>query len=340
MSRLLDQADIAPDKRMTRRIRQEATHLRIEINFSGHLDLLDADLMDPRVARDWSAGTRALQNDLRLALDAWPEIDEDSDSSVGATQRLLMRIHVRACELVLPDKIERRLDHYRLGKPLSLMDEFDHELPDDPALRAAVIQRVIAQVGRVENGIADPSNGVFYRRSSNALSRGFAYAAPGIAFILGGLALLLVAQFSDWFEFDSGWHLSNAQGMIGSYVVMVAGAIVHMLVESTKQSQSDNTKVTPITDGLDWLYLRWPGVVLSLVWMVVGVIMLRVTGIGATGTNTQQLAISFATGYSLDSVIGIWITRFDSAATKSVGTLSDLMQAQGTQNQPPRGVTN
>jgi hypothetical protein len=232
---------------------------------------------------------------------------------------------MRAAELVVPMRLNDRLAHYRVGKPLRFDQEFDHDLPD-AAARQQLLERLTAQAGRI-SGIIDADAGLVYKISPNKTYRVLTYLSPLIFTVAGGLFLWLIASLDDWgIGIDDSWGLNNLGQLMTAYLLVLAGTVVHLLVESAKQQQVGTVAILPITDGLDWLHLRWAGLGLTFVWLVAVVIALRVLGVETSG---DDLALYVAAGYSLDSVAGLFLTRFSASMGVGLKTLTGRVSGSG-----------
>jgi hypothetical protein len=75
-----------------------------------------------------------------------------------------------------------------------------------------------------------------------------------------------------------------------------------------------------VSSWLDWLHLRWASIALSFFPVIVTVLGLRLTH------HTGWPTVFFA-GYGVDSVAGLFLTRFDAAATKGVNILGKALKS-------------
>src|SRR5581483_9840372 len=190
----------------------------------------------------------------------WP-VPEDIQAARGrltSVRRLLWAVAVRAAELTVPITVNDRLRGYRVGKPLSFDREFEKELPYSK-MRAEVFKRLVGQAGRID-GILDPDTRLIYKRSPNGIVRGLTYVAPVLLAVGGGAIMWLLSVVAPKIGLPDGWHLERSGELIGAYVLVLSGAVLHLLVASAKQAQIGAIRVTPIANTLDWLHLRWPSV--------------------------------------------------------------------------------
>jgi hypothetical protein len=105
----------------------------------------------------------------------------------------------------------------------------------------------------------------------------------------------------------------TAPELLGAYLLVLAGAVLHLVVENVKQGQSGNVPILAIGDGLECLHLRWAGLGLSFLPVLVTVIGLRILG---AGNDPDELTVYVFAGYSVDSVSGLFLTRFDASGRR------------------------
>jgi hypothetical protein len=108
-------------------------------------------------------------------------------------------------------------------------------------------------------------------------------------------------------------------------VLVLAGALGHLLTERTKRIQdSSSGQIVVVGDLLRWLHLRWAGICLSIAWVAVTAVVLKVTDQDSTVT-------AIAAGYASDSFAGLFIGRFaDIAGTRVTALKTALGLASST----------
>lgn len=122
-----------------------------------------------------------------------------------------------------------------------------------------------------------------------------------------------------WLDLTEGlwrdWDL-----VLRAYALVLAGVAMHLVVTAQKERQAQSGAPLPLGSPLDWLHTRWAGVAWTFVCAVIVVF-----GMGLNDfTNVQTADVAYLylfAGYSVDSVAGLFLTRFDALAQKGVATL-------------------
>lgn len=295
-----------------------------DLGFADEAATLRADVdADPTVARHWAAGAHAVTDDLRRLTDDLERLTlVMRGGDIDVARRHVNAIVQRCAELVVPMKINDRIEGYRVGKPLDFEAEFAHDIPD-PVMRRSVLDYVLRQQGRI-HGIVDERTGQIYKQSPSAVYRMFTYLSPLLLTAASIGALLLIAHL----ELPSSWGITSDAHLISLFALVGVGTAMHLLVESAKQYQLDNIRITPITNGLDWLHLRWVGVAQTFLWMIVVVIGLALLDVDPT--EKSQISLCLAAGFSLDSTAGLFITRFQQLAGSGRVVLERRVGADAT----------
>lgn len=277
-----------------------------------HRKFLTEILNDHPELERYAAEVEQLNCALERMLTAWPTASADSADAVLAacktTAERLADARSRAAQLAIPRRVPRRLENMRVGKPLNFNNEFKEQLPDPDRLAEVLAGLEPYEIG----GAVDVKAGLIYKMSTKRAYRLFTYLAPLLALLIGGALLVGIANLGHLgVKLPDDWELSDAHQLIGAYLLVLAGAVIHLLVENIKQMQMSSVSILVISDGLDWLHLRWVGISLMVVPILVTEIGLRVLGVAS---GADQPGIYLLAGYSADSVAGTLLTRFDSAA--------------------------
>lgn len=268
--------------------------------------------------------------------DRWPEEQVPENvvairPAIEASKELLESIVFHATKITIPREVEDRLEKLRIGKAFDFDVSFGSRFTD-PERRKQVLDRLKSE--RI-GGWVDLASGLIYRLPRTTAGRFFACAAPFAAALAAAAALYGFGSLApdDWSGLADGWQLVAAYGLV------LAGAVIHLLVENVKQDQIGSAPVLAVSDGIYWLCLYWLGLSLSVLWVVVVTIGLRTTDIGF---EVDQLALYVSAGYSLDSVAGLILTRFKgkvAVATKELTKRLEPAPAQGGgERQPTAGA--
>ena len=94
-------------------------------------------------------------------------------------------------------------------------------------------------------------------------------------------------------------------------------------MENVKLSQARETPILAIGEFVDWLHLRWAGIGGTFFAILVTVLGLRLTLDEETlAGGWETTLLFFFAGYSVDSVAGIFLTRFGTAAKGGVAAVT------------------
>lgn len=151
-----------------------------------------------------------------------------------------------------------------------------------------------------------------------------------IAWMLGLAVLYAVSQIGC---LPAKWNLGDfSNTLLFAFAFLTIGVIGHLIVENVKQSQIQIASVLPFSGTLDWLHLRWAGIMQTVMYATIAVIGLCIAGMEMNVTdqgtfNDADLLKWIAAGYALDSIAGTVLTRFGVAAGKQVEAISDLLVA-------------
>lgn len=276
-------------------------------------------------------------NGFSRLLDRWPGEPKQKHCSDEDPARTLVKVEestaildeviFECCKVTIPDEVEEMLRKIRIGKTLDFHTVFDDTL-SNAAQRKEILELLKhRQIG----GWVDPATGLIYSISRSKGARAITCVAPFVVALLVGAALYGVSSLS---IFDSWTFLNDGWELVGAYGLVLAGATFHLLVENLKASQTKLAPVLAVTDFVYWLNLRWVGLLATILWVVVVTIGLRVANI----EGTDELSVYFFAGYSLDSVAGLVLTRFESSADIAQGKLAEQLAPAAPSGEPAKAA--
>ncbi|HZK15222.1 MAG TPA: hypothetical protein VFC52_01370 [Solirubrobacterales bacterium] len=282
------------------------------------------------------AAWAALDGASRL-LDRWPEkgkpcegcldpaaIAADAEESTA----ILRRIVYECSKVTVIDEIKERLTTLRVGKALDFHTLFKATLPN-LAQRKALLEEL---KDRKFGGWVEVSTGLIYRLPGSRMGMVLACIAPLLAGLLAGAALYGFSSLDlppDWGE------LRNGGLLLGVYGLVMLGVVAQLLIENVKQSLSGSVRILAITDTTYWLALRWVGLSQTVIAAVIVTIGLRLAKVEGSG---EGLALCIAAGYSVDSVAGIFLTRFHSKAVSDLEVLNETLGVDETPAGEPQAT--
>lgn len=198
-----------------------------------------------------------------------------------------------------------------VGKVLDFNAAFGAQLRDDVE-RMKVLDYL---KHRKFGGWVDVAAGKIYKLPPAGWPTFLACIAPFVVVALAAGALYAFSLF-EVPNFTNGNHL------LLILCLVLGGVVAQLSVETVKQSLAETVPILAVSDGVAWLSLRWLGLVKTVLVALGVVVCLRATGVTPDG---QGLTICIAAGYSLDSVAGIFLTRFNSVATEGAVAVRTLL---------------
>jgi hypothetical protein len=281
---------------------------------------------DEHFSAQHGAQLTLLQNLLHRLQEQWPAAPPD-DATVAraiAAEATVGEFNYAAVEFCALGELNDAFSGIHTGKSVNLDDRFSPTLPSSTDR-----DKLIAYLKSEERhltGVVDDKSRLAYRTPPTLWLRFLACVSPLVFFAAGGGLLFLISQLDDW-GLVSGrhWPLSNGGAVIGGYLLVSAGAILHLIVENVKQLQSKQVPILAIGDLLTWLELRWAGLAWTFVAMVITVIALRYSGVTS---DAREIPVWLAAGYSVDSIAGLVLTRFDTSATAGLSALTKRITGQ------------
>src|SRR5207248_8874865 len=103
-------------------------------------------------------------------------------------------------------------------------------------------------------GVVDEASRTAYRVPPTPFLRFLACISPLAFFAAGGGLLLFISRFDNWgFGPGPNWTLTHGSLLLGAYLLVAAGAILHLLVENVKLLQSKQVPILAIGNLLTWL---------------------------------------------------------------------------------------
>ena len=240
--------------------------------------------------------------------------------AAAATLKSLDEAAKVVAQLTIADRVKEVLHRRKVGKAIVFDDLAENDFPLE-ADRKDAFEQLVTNAGYFEEAVFDPTQRKIWRKSSSQAERVFTYTTPVLFGLLGLGALWLLSVVT---PDDS--QLSHRSDLLKGYALVLGGAVLQLLIESTKQSQSDTHPVVPIGDFLDWLHLRWVSLGVSYFHVLVTVVGLRALGIGVS--DDQGILLYVAAGFSVDSVAGLFLTRFGTAMASPLDRIKDLARGQ------------
>ncbi|HEU5063091.1 MAG TPA: hypothetical protein VFT79_08085 [Solirubrobacterales bacterium] len=265
-----------------------------------------------------------VRNAVRQVSADWPKMGSADltaiTKGIERSSKALQEVVLGCYRLTIPKDVERSLGDLSIGKSLDFDLKYKEEIPDEKVreeILAALSQRRIG-------GWVDLKAGLIYRVSPQRSVRVLTYLAPLLAVAAAVLLLIGIANLKHLGIDLPGTHLDDAKALVGAFLLVLGGAVIHLVVENVKQFQMDAAPIVAISNLLDWMHLRWAGISLMAVPLVVVTIGMRM----AVDSTPDQVATYILAGYSADSIAGVFLTRFDSSASASAKKLIKRLKGE------------
>jgi hypothetical protein len=297
-------------------------HVRECLNDIRRLFDDSADLYD--LAGDEVATMRALMQ--RVAR-TWPRLPASDDpralDEAGAIHQatvaagFLDEVVFHAGLVTIPIRLNAHLRELRIGGALRFDDMFADELPSEAA--RAKLLRYIGDHPATVDGLVDLNHGVIFRAARDPARRWASYGLQLLVFLLGEGVVYALTHVGEWFSLPD-WPIppTRFSELSIAYLFLALGAVVHTLVDWLKRQRDVNrSDRMTLGDLMVWLHVREMAVVTSILYLWIGVVG------AAFALDNVAWQTAFFMGYSIDSVVDLFLQRFSvtaTAATQAVRT--------------------
>lgn len=271
---------------------------------------------------DYANDAWAVADGLPALANQWPPLDSPPDEArivagIKASNTALDELIFHCSMVTIPTEVGRQLKSIRVGKPLDFHASFAPLLPDAEKRKQLLVRLKYTRIC----GWVDTASGFIYRLPRSTWGRFLSSLAPFAAAALVGAGLYGFGSLDLWADLDD---LGDGGELLGTYSLVLVGAFLHLAVENLKQEKALSPSILSASDGLYWFSLRWVSLVITIFWILVVTIGLRAFGLDPGG---EELSLYFFAGYSLDSVLGLLITRIGNGANAAVANLEGALGA-------------
>jgi hypothetical protein len=294
---------------------------RINLPISRNLEVFDALFTEDFSQYEWgSDDIEVIRLNWQQVLDSWPNPALTYDEQcqlINEAQLCLDRIIYKCGSLSLSARMNDTLENLRIGQPLDWEFVFGGELPKDPKLRSRLLEE-LAQEGGVLNGaVVDCKQGVIYKvAQSREEQRRSAYKLVAIVVLAGALVPLILEWFSTLTnQLPFNWTALPRLYML--YVVVFLGAGAHVAIDAVKVARAQTRPdFKAMNDWVLWLHVHYISVLWGLVWVLLGYILL------IFAMPKLELPSAFFAGYSIDSITGLFLARFETTVKTKTQALT------------------
>jgi len=279
----------------------------VEWDFPGRLRaLVDAE---PSLAERYSGPTERLQIEVGRA-------DEEFDAGTTGSSpdpvaaAAVAQPHVAAALrqvhlIVLPSMLRDCLEQRPVAGAIALGGIFPGDVDDAAAVR------LLSQRPEAFPGVIDSERGIAYRTADTTAQKLAYLLAPLLAFACGAIFFWILGHLDEWTSIDID-QLNSTRHLLGVYVLVTFGSLVHLVVSVRKRRQAsgEGAVIVP-AEVLDWAHVRAMNACWLLVPVIVATLVVRLTDLRVEGT--EDWAIAILAGYSADSVAQLGFDRLNQA---------------------------
>jgi hypothetical protein len=168
-------------------------------------------------------------------------------------------------------------------------------------------------------GVVDVSAGLIVKASRHPLRQARGWLLP---LFLAEVGLLLVFALG---PLPTAFGAPATSGIAPAiaYVLLFAGAVGHVLVDSVKQSRAGSSEFKAIDDIALWVHTKEMALTFGVVWLWIGFAGL------AVALKSFDPATALIAGYSVDSVADVFLKRFETRVSTFKSDLEKKAPADG-----------
>ena len=248
--------------------------------------------------------------------DLWPAATltyEAADQRLTAINALLDQIVYQCASLTIAPRVNDCLANLRTGQVLDFDFEFGNELPQSTELRKRLILELVQESGVIAGGIVDADNRVIYKIAPTRGKQVMSLVRLLLWFVAGGAAIPLVITQITHFTWPLYYNL------LQDYVFLFAGTLAHLAIEAIKAARAQTRpSFQAMNDWVLWVHVRE----MQLLWGIfdgwLGYVLL-VTTLGAASFQWQA---AFFSGYSIDSVVEVFLGRFQAVVKAQTAAIT------------------
>lgn len=253
--------------------------------------------------------TRIVDLFTRCTLD-WPQtadVPGELRSKLELLQPLLCDIIFHCGLVTIPSRVNEHLRSLRVGQRLDMATTFSDELCAGDGL--ARILRYLRDHPATVGGIVDAAAGVVLKASPSPWRRKVTFLVL-VAMLALGAGMALAFPYVATQAGVPGWAPDpDAQlRALSLYGALVLGALAHVAIDALKQYRAGPQRdLLALEDWLLWVHVKETSNAVGIVslWVVF-------VGLAVSAPQADWATAAFA-GYSLDSVMDLFLQRFSGA---------------------------
>jgi ribosomal protein L17 len=230
-------------------------------------------------------------------------------SQITAAHSLLDEIIFHAGLITIPSRASQHLETLMTGQPLDFHETFKDELPQKKD-RSKILQYLSSHPGSID-GIVVPEKGVIYKasRKRSRICQSLLVIAGTI--LLGAVVCYFTGDITGWLGISLPQHTAG-KSIFTAYLFIILGALFHIGIDALKQVRSGEKEFLAIEKGFLWVQVKEGPILMSIFSLWLGLLLLIFY------TTNLDWKVAFFVGYSIDSVVDLFLKRFSASASASL----------------------
>ncbi len=320
---LAEKLDAAGRAALMDRVLSDRMQARIDFPISRNLDVFAALFAVDNRQREW--GSDAIES-IRLnwlhVMDLWPNAALTSDEqrqAIAQAQVCLDQIIYQCASLTLSPRVNDTMENLRVGQPLDFDFVFSGELPRNLEMRSRLLQELSQEGGVLGSAVVDCDQRVIYKvAQTRAEQRHSAYKIVALL-VLAGAIVPLALEWAGTLTNNSPFNWPDLPRLYMLYVVVFLGAGAHVAIDALKAAKAQTRPdFQAMNDWVLWVHVRYISILWTLGWIVLGYILL------VLAMPKLELASAFFAGYSIDSITGLFLARFETTVKTNTQALTGV----------------
>lgn len=216
--------------------------------------------------------------------------------------------------LTIPPRVNQHLRNLRVGQALDFHAAFKDEMPLQEH-REWLLTYIRSQPAAIDGLVEGTSGRILKAATTNGWRRLLSYVLLAGLVLVGGLVSYGIGYVGDWLGLTDWPFAGRSFELLGGYVFLMLGALAHGLVDVVKQARAkDGGSFTALGEGWIWVHVKEVPNAVAIVTLWFGL-----AGVALAGK--VEWLTAFAAGYGIDSVIDVFLKRFDTSIGKAVDSL-------------------
>ncbi len=273
--------------------------------------------------REWcSDDLQILKLKWSRVIDLWPDVGLSFDQQrlmIEESRVYLDEIVFHCASLTLSQRVNDTLKNLRVGQPLDWDFRFGNELPRTKEFQDRLLQEIAQEGGVLDAGVVDVEQRMIYRVAETRQEQRNSVIKMVALVVISGIVVPYVLF---WIIGRPYPFLREVVPLYATFAMLFLGVGAHIAIDAIKAARAQTRpNFQVINDWILWLHMRETSILWSLAWVLLGYIVLTFAMPGMSWRT------AFFVGYSLDSVLGIFLKRFETTAKTKTEELTAQKKA-------------